>query len=348
MNDDKTKLTDNSINGNKGNNSGKKNSSNSNKNKVKKNNNTNNKNSKNNVSKKNDNNKGEKKQSQDLEKTGVVDLVFDDERLEKTELLDVSFIKEEKKKKDSASEKIEILELEDYNLTEDKKKNPLLMFLIVLVAFVLGFISNTLFIKDEVQTKIKIKKEEVVRNDENIVFVGDSIFEGYDIDKYFKGKHVVNSGVSGNTTISILEDMEKRIYRYNPSEVFLLIGTNDFTHDDISREDTVVNIGEIIDKIKENRAYTKINVLSILPINDSNDEKINIEMIGRRNNKDIKKMNSSIEILCEEKGSTFIDVYSLLVDEDDKLKIDYTREGLHLTSDGYSAITKEISKYLEK
>ena len=39
---------------------------------------------------------------------------------------------------------------------------------------------------------------------------------------------VVNSGVSGDKTNDILDNMEERIYRYNPSKVVILVGTNDY------------------------------------------------------------------------------------------------------------------------
>lgn len=304
-------------------------------------------------SKKNNNNKstGNVKNKKDLEKTGKIDLVFDDERLEKTELLDISFIDSSNEKKDkSKTDKIEVLTEEDEKLFKSNNniRNGFITCLVILLAFVLGFSVAALVINSKVEVKTKLEKEITYKNDENIVFVGDSLFDGYDVEESFKGRHVVNSGISGNKTTDILADMEQRIYRYNPSTVFLLIGTNDFCDDELTKEDTVLNIGKIIDEIKENRPYAEINVISLLPVNKTDDEKISASMVANRNNKEIKEVNRGVKVLCEEKKVTFVDMFSLLVDEEGNMKIDYTTEGLHLTDEGYAVITKELMKYLEE
>lgn len=301
------------------------------------------------------NNKQNQKKTRDLEKTNKIDLVFDEERLEKTELLDLSFIEDaskfnsnELKEEKKVDKNVEILELEDERLLTAGRKSPIIILLMILVAFTLGFAVNVLFMQNKENTEIKVEKEEIIKNDENIVFVGDSIFEFYDVGKYFEGRKVVNSGISGHKTTDILENMERRIYRYNPSDVFLLIGTNDFWDKELSLEDTIANIGKIIEGIKENRPHAKINVISVLPINNSDDEKINHGMVAKRNNEEITEINNGVKSICEKEKVTYIDLYSLLVDENGDLDIDYTTEGLHITPDGYTIITKELKKYITK
>ena len=242
-----------------------------------------------------------------------------------------------------------MLSLEDEKLfiSNNNARNNFIIILVILLSFVLGFSLSALVINSKVEVKTKVEKEVTFKNDENIVFVGDSLFEGYNVEESFKDRHVVNSGISGNKTTDILDDMEKRIYRYNPSTVFLLIGTNDFIDDELTKEDTVLNIGKIIDEIKENRPYTEINVISLLPVNKTDNEKISVSMIANRNNKEIKEINSGVKVLCDEKKVIYIDMYNLLTDENGNLKIDYTIEGLHLTKEGYSVITNELMKYLD-
>ena len=144
------------------------------------------------------------------------------------------------------------------------------------------------------------KIEEKIVNDENIVFLGDSIFELYDVNEYFKDKHVVNSGISGHRTTNVLKDLETRVYRYNPSVVFIMIGTNDML-DNLSNEETITNVGKIIDEIKKNRPSAIINVISLFPVNTSDDSKVVHSMVKTRNNKDINIMNNGIKKICKEK-----------------------------------------------
>jgi len=41
-------------------------------------------------------------------------------------------------------------------------------------------------------------------------------------------------------------------------------------------------------------------------------------------------------------------MYSLLEDKDGNLKLEYTKEGLHMSDKGYEVITKELKKYMHK
>jgi len=101
------------------------------------------------------------------------------------------------------------------------------------------------------------------KKNQNIVFLGDSIFDWYKTEKILDDFPVVNSGVAGNRTIDILENMEERVYVYNPTKVFILIGTNDieWEYSDELNEEVYNNIIEIAKKIKENRKKSEIYIL---------------------------------------------------------------------------------------
>lgn len=299
-------------------------------------------------------NKSEKKQ--DLEQTNVLDIIIDDERLTDKDSLDVSFIEEKgRKKKKKAAKAIEVLEQDiNYETVEDlerpiKKNNEILSTLfIILFSFILGFLICYIWVKqtDRFVVKEKVVEKEIIIDD-NYVFVGDSIFEEYDLDKYYENMPVVNSGISGNSTEDILNDMENRIYKYNPSKVFLMIGTNDCIHD-ISSEETIENVGKIIDGIKKNRPYAEIYVQSIYPVNKTDNEKISLGVVDDRNNDDIKTMNYGIEKLCKEKKVNYMNIYDSLIDEEGNLELDYTKEGLHISEEGYEIITTKVLKILSK
>ena len=190
----------------------------------------------------------------------------------------------------------------------------------------------------------KIQTEKIVP--ENILFLGDSITDEYDLDKYYNKYNTVNSGISGDTTKEILDDMKGRVYNYNPSKVFLLIGTNDLNLKR-SSESIVKNIKEIIDGIKEKRSNAEIYVESVYPINKDDDDKIDFEMVGIRTNKKIKNLNSKIKELCDDEKITYIDMFSVLVNKDGMLDLKYTRDGLHMSEDGYKVITNKLKEYLK-
>lgn len=184
-------------------------------------------------------------------------------------------------------------------------------------------------------------------NDENIVFFGDSITEGYNINEFFPDTYVVNSGVGGNKTIQLLDRIETDVYKYNPSKVFILIGINDLNNG-ISKKDILNNIQKIINGIKINRKYTKIYIESIYPINRTMLDEIKFSFNKDISNSTIIDVNSGIRTLCEENEVTYINVYDSLLDTDGNLKKVYTKEGLHLTDLGYFKVTKVLETYIKE
>jgi len=194
---------------------------------------------------------------------------------------------------------------------------------------------------EEWEKENKMKKE-------NIVFLGDSITQGYNLKEYYQGIPSINSGVSGYCTDDIYNRLKEFVYVYNPTKVVLLIGTNDIVFRNYGKEGIINNIKEIIESIKQNRSKTTIYVESLYPINKSSyDPKINFYMIGTRENGFIEEINESLKALCEEEKVNYIDVYHELLDTNGNLNIEYTRDGLHMSDAGYQVVTKKIKESLD-
>ncbi len=264
----------------------------------------------------------------------------------------------QKKTKDKESEKKDIKEYNEKNkyqppIEESKNisRQGLILIIVVLILTIVILVGIDIyhfitFNHNEVKTVTKIKEKKVV--DDNIVFLGDSITEYYDLTKFYgEDLPLVNSGINGNKTKDIINNMKERVYDYNPSKIFLLIGTNDFieqkTTDQISK-----NIKEIIELIQKNRPYAEIYLESIYPINDTDNKKINHKMVNNRTNKKISKINTELEEYAKENDITYIDIYDKLIDEDGNLDLDYTNEGLHLSEKGYEVVTEELEKYIKE
>lgn len=186
--------------------------------------------------------------------------------------------------------------------------------------------------------------ERYTYNKESIVFLGDSITSRYDLDKYFPNYNVYNSGIAGNMTKDILENMENRIFTYNPTKVFILIGTNDLVYSGLDNDGIKNNIEEIINKIYEKNNNTKIYLESIYPINTS----LNKEIVEIRTNDNIKDLNNKIEKMCDNNKCTYINMYDDLTDKNGNMKRIYTVDGLHLNKIGYKVVTNKLIKYLDE
>lgn len=169
------------------------------------------------------------------------------------------------------------------------------------------------------------------------LFLGDSITYGYPLKESFKGYPTNKSGVCGYTTQDILNNMDSMVYSYNPSKVFLLIGINDISSNK-NKDYIINNIKKIVDNIKNFDNNIEIYIESIYPVNSNLRRDID-------NNK-IIEVNTYIEDLCNKEDLHYIDIYNLLIDDNNNLKRKYTMDGIHLTNDAYKVVTKELIKYL--
>ena len=205
-----------------------------------------------------------------------------------------------------------------------------LFSLILCLGIAFGF-----FTKEKIVTK-KVEKEVQVVPD-NYLFLGDSLTDYFDLETYFPGQPVVNSGIAGNTTDQILASMKTRVYDYNPSKIFLLIGTNDL-RDGKAQEAVVQNVEKIIEEIQTNRKQAEI----LYPVNGSVSS-----AVGVRSNEAIQNINAQLEKYCKKKNLTYIDMYSKLQDEQGNLQTQYTVDGLHLNDEGYQIVAGVLQEYMK-
>lgn len=219
----------------------------------------------------------------------------------------------------------------------------------ITVLLIISLIANGLTIchfitfnhhKVKTVTKIKTKEKEVIP--ENIVFLGDSITYRYNLEEYYgTNHHMVNSGAEGNTTEDILNNLKERVYNYNPSKIFLLIGTNDIQKGK-NTEEIIDNIKKIVEEIKINRPKAKIYIESIYPV-DINNKK---GMAKDRENSEIESINNKLQEYCKTEKIDFIDIYPKLLNGDKNMKAEYTKDGLHISEEGYKIITENLNGYI--
>ena len=275
--------------------------------------------------------------------------VFNFDEMNFSDELDTSFVEGRKRKK-----KEQIVHRLDEDYEKEKKKEEkrkknisfgklFVGFLLIIFLVALLAICIYLLFKPVVKTKVVTKEKEVVTVDDNYLFLGDSITDFYDLDKYYEDMPVVNSGISGNQTKDILNNMKDRVYQYNPSKVFLLIGTNDIQQK-VDEDEIVDNIIEILKEIHENRPYAELYLEAIYPVDEDRDG------AQDRTNEEIMNINKELKKYCNSHDVTYIDTFDLLKvpDSDDvKLKEEYSKDGLHLSDSGYKVLTKELMKYLK-
>ena len=175
--------------------------------------------------------------------------------------------------------------------------------------------------------KTEIVSSNSIVNDNNYLFLGDSITFRYDLNKYYNNLPVVNSGVDGDKTCDIMKNIKKRVYDYNPSKIFLLIGTNQLkTQDDEEIFEDIVNL----------------DVESIYPVNGNI---VNRHTKIRKNSR-IRNINNMLQDYYKDSYVKYVDLYSELADDEGNLKKEYSDDALHLNDEGYKIVTNVLKKYL--
>ena len=201
--------------------------------------------------------------------------------------------------------------------------------------------------KAEIVVKEKEEEKEITDyKKENIVFYGDSITEMYPLDKFFPDYPVVNAGHGGYLSRRLLEEVDEKLLVYNPTKVFMLMGTNDLAYSDYTNEEIVDNVKGIVNKIREDRKNVKIYIESIYPVNQ--DINIDRNVMHIRQNKRIREINALLKEYCKEEKLTYINIFDLLKEEDGTINEDYTLEGLHINEEGYKVITNALMKYVKE
>ena len=174
----------------------------------------------------------------------------------------------------------------------------------------------------------------------DIVFLGDSLTESFDLVKHFGRNDLRNRGMSGNLTDHVLYRLEE-IANSKPDKVFLMIGINDLYQD--QNPDLVFeNIIRILNRLHKESSETWRYVQSILPVNEDrllSEEQINVS---------IYQMNNRLEEYCmDEPRLEYINLHNDFLTLRGQMDSQYTYDGVHLTSEGYVLWASLIGKYLE-
>lgn len=175
---------------------------------------------------------------------------------------------------------------------------------------------------------------------EDILMLGDSLTEGGgDWGNRLGKKNVVNRGIVGDEVMGVYDRLHQ-ILPGKPKKLFLLIGTNDVSHD-LSTDSIVGLIDKTITRIQKESPETKLYLQSLLPINES------FGRYKRMNGKtdQIPEINARLEVLAKEKKIDFISLFPLFVEKGTNvLRKELTTDGLHLNEEGYKIWVKAIKK----
>lgn len=174
-----------------------------------------------------------------------------------------------------------------------------------------------------------------------VVFFGDSITFGTDWQQLFPEISAINRGISGDTTLGLLE-RQGEVIALRPRQVFLMIGTNDLCFNR-PLEKVVENYDRILTRFQSESPETQVFVQSILPFNDQM-----YPSNGLRKNSNIRELNQAIRRLADKHGYVYLDLTAAFTGPGGSLLPQYTYDGLHLNESAYLVWQKQIDGYVAK
>ena len=158
-----------------------------------------------------------------------------------------------------------------------------------------------------------------------IVFLGNSITEGFDLNLFFPEFQPVNRGIVGDHIDGLLERIETSVFKLQPSKLFILIGINDIGAGD---PDSLIlsNYKLLFDTLSAKLSSTEIFIHSVLPTT---------KKWKNCPREKIVRLNEQIKQMTVIYNFTFINLYPLFSTKEGYLKENLTRDGLHLNLTGY-------------
>lgn len=178
------------------------------------------------------------------------------------------------------------------------------------------------------------------KDEDRVVFMGDSITDSWKLNEYFPGKPYINRGISGQTTPQMLLRFRPDVVALNPKVVVMLAGTNDISGNTGPTTPEIIqgNITSMAEIAAANGI--RLVIASVLPVSDYNKNAEGNQIIRtvRRPPAQIAAMNQWIRKFCDDRKLVYLDYFSATVDEKGFLKPDLADDGLHPNAKGYEII----------
>lgn len=184
-----------------------------------------------------------------------------------------------------------------------------------------------------------------------VVFTGSSLMEMFPVEAFAKkdglSVEVYNRGISGYVTEQLEAVLDVCVLDLAPKKLFINIGTNDLSCEDLSIQDVMNNYERILNKVVKKVPDVKVYLMAYYPINFSCAVDRGMERsLLIRNNEKIRKANEAVKDLAARHGFEYIDVNAPLTDEEGNLKKEYCLDGMHICEEGYAAIWPLVKKHI--
>lgn len=179
-----------------------------------------------------------------------------------------------------------------------------------------------------------------------VVFMGDSITDGWRLNEYFTGKDFINRGISGQITSQMLARMIPDVIALKPQAMIVLAGTNDIARGVAMK--TIQNNLEAMADLADKHGI-KVIFATVLPISDYH-KGVNpaYERSRQRPPGVINELNGWIKGFCEKRGYVLANYFDTIKNSEGMLPADAAADGLHPNAQGYRVMAPVALAAIEK
>lgn len=219
-----------------------------------------------------------------------------------------------------------------------------ILLLFVLFSF-LVFDANSQKFNDLINLKryseANEKLPKCTTNDRRIVFIGNSITEGWVRlrPQFFTENNFVGRGIGGQTSPQLLSRFRRDVVELTPYAVVINVGTNDIAENSGAYDQnfTLGNIKSMAEIAKANNIQVILS--SVLPAAGFKWRPSITDSVEK-----IEALNVEIKKYAEENNFLYIDYYSQLKDENGALKSHFGDDGVHPNDECYQLMESIVLK----
>lgn len=175
-----------------------------------------------------------------------------------------------------------------------------------------------------------------------VVFMGDSITQGWNLQRSFPGKPYVNRGISGQTTAQMLMRFRQDVIDLKPRVVVILGGTNDIAENTgpMTPQETEGNLMSMAQLARANGIG--VVLCSVLP-------SVNFWWHpGQNPAPKIAALNRWIKAYAAKTGYVYVNYYSAMQDAAGGLPKTLSRDGVHPMPAGFAVMAPLAEAGIEK
>lgn len=179
--------------------------------------------------------------------------------------------------------------------------------------------------------------------EDRVVFLGDSITEGWHIEQSFPGKPYINRGIGGQTTSQMLLRFRQDVIELKPKVVVILAGTNDFAENTgpVTLEQVEGNLMSMAQLAAANGI--RVVFCSVLPADHYSWHPELGSPVSR-----IAALNEWMKSYAAENRDVYVDYYSAMKDAAGGLPPNLSHDGVHPLPAGYAIMAPLAESGIEK